>query len=80
MYFKLAGVIGDNLAIHTILGFIKSFSANYPCRFCQIYSKDINSTFTENSFLVRTPQSYNDNILENKQSSMGIAGPSVLSK
>ena len=33
LYFALAGFIGDNLASHTILGFLKSFSSNHPCRF-----------------------------------------------
>lgn len=30
----LAQITGDNLGIHSILGFLESFSANYFCRFC----------------------------------------------
>jgi len=40
VYFKLTIIIGDNLGLHSILGFIKSFSAIICCRFCKI-SKDM---------------------------------------
>lgn len=32
----LAQITGDNLSIHSILGFMESFSANYFCRLCLI--------------------------------------------
>lgn len=40
VYFKLALIIGDNLGLHSILGFVETFSANMYCRFCKV-SKDI---------------------------------------
>lgn len=36
VYFQLALIIGDNLGIHSIWGFVESFSAHYPYRFCSI--------------------------------------------
>lgn len=30
----VAQVTGDNLGLHTLLGYVQSFSANYFCRFC----------------------------------------------
>lgn len=32
----IAQVTGDNLGVHTLFGFVQSFSANYFCRFCLI--------------------------------------------
>lgn len=36
VYLKLALIIGDNLALHSTLGFVESFSANFPCRFRKV--------------------------------------------
>lgn len=44
VYFKLALIIGDNLGLHGILGFVESFSADKCCRFCKV-SKDISRKF-----------------------------------
>ncbi|CAD6226293.1 GSCOCG00011867001-RA-CDS, partial [Cotesia congregata] len=77
IYFSLAGVIGDNLAAHTILGFIGSFSANFPCRFCKIHRSDINSTFKESSCELRSEEIYKVDLEKNELSETGIAGPSV---
>ncbi|CAD6227244.1 GSCOCG00011948001-RA-CDS [Cotesia congregata] len=46
IYFSLAGVIGDNLAIHSMLGF------------CLINRADINSTFDESDCILRTDENY----------------------
>ena len=78
IYFSLAGVIGDNLAIHTILGFVKSFSANFPCRFCLINSKDITSIFKESSCQMRTKENYMEHLIKREPSGTGICGLSVL--
>ena len=34
LYGTVAQVTGDNLGLHTLLGYVQSFSANYFCRFC----------------------------------------------
>lgn len=36
IYGMLAQITGDNLGMHTIFGFLESFSAKYFCRFCLI--------------------------------------------
>jgi len=36
LYFDLGLIIGDNLGIHSIIGFTESFSSNYSCRICTI--------------------------------------------
>lgn len=34
LYFNVVLILGDNLGLNSILGFVESFSANYFCRFC----------------------------------------------
>ncbi|XP_022164877.1 uncharacterized protein LOC111029935, partial [Myzus persicae] len=38
--FELGLIIGDNLGVHSITGFVESFSSNYPCRMCKIKKED----------------------------------------
>jgi len=35
IYFALGLVLGDNLGLNLILGFVESFSANFYCRICR---------------------------------------------
>lgn len=79
IYFSLAGVIGDNLAVHSMLGFVGSFSSHYPCRFCLINRADINSTFDESNCILRTDENYKNDLLKSNPAETGIARPSVLS-
>lgn len=46
IHFDLALIVGDNLGLHSILGFVESFRANKFCRFCLIdYSKISGTSF-----------------------------------
>jgi len=36
IFFSLGLILGDNLGIHSILLFTKSFVSNFPCRFCKL--------------------------------------------
>ena len=38
IYFQCSLILGDNLGLNSIFGFVKSFSADYSCRMCKIYS------------------------------------------
>lgn len=40
VYFELGLVLGDNLGLNSILGFVSSFSANHYCRICRLYKDD----------------------------------------
>lgn len=44
--FYLANISGDNLGLHSILGFHESFASNYFCRFC-VTTKDLTKTDTK---------------------------------
>ncbi|KAF0693247.1 Uncharacterized protein FWK35_00033783, partial [Aphis craccivora] len=35
IFFSLGLIIGDNLGLHSVLGFTESFVSRYPCRFCK---------------------------------------------
>nr|XP_021333504.1 uncharacterized protein LOC108179166 isoform X1 [Danio rerio]XP_021333505.1 uncharacterized protein LOC108179166 isoform X2 [Danio rerio] len=47
LFGTIAQVTGDNLGMHTILGFMESFSALYFCRFCLVDKKTSQSVFSE---------------------------------
>ena len=38
--FKVANIIGDNLGLNGILGFLENFSANFYCRICKLHKSD----------------------------------------
>lgn len=43
----IAQVTGDNLGLHTLLGYVESFSANYFCHFCLIDKHTSQTVFTD---------------------------------
>jgi hypothetical protein len=77
LYFKLALVVGDNLGIHSLLGFVESFSANFPCRFCSINKMDLGNIFDENECNLRTKENYDESLKQNDSSKTGIKTESV---
>ena len=46
----LAQITGDNLGMHSILGFVESFSATHFCRFCVIDQSSALSVFGRPTF------------------------------
>lgn len=54
IYFKLSLVLGDNLGLHSILGFVESFRANIFCRFCYTPNSSIQTTLRESYCQMRT--------------------------
>ena len=76
--FLLAGVIGVNLAVHTILGFMRGFNANFPYRFCLTPSQDLNVTFKESEIFMRTTENYELDLAKKNPKETGVSGPSVL--
>lgn len=49
IHFYLTLILGDNLGIHSILGFSESFMANYPCRFCKCSKFECNNLVTQDN-------------------------------
>ena len=55
---SLAVVVGDNLASHSIGGFMESFSSFRSCRFCMVTRSDIQVSVSTAAFEVRSKASY----------------------
>ncbi|XP_039310574.1 uncharacterized protein LOC120358896 isoform X1 [Solenopsis invicta] len=59
IYFVLSLLLGDNLGLHAMCGFVESFRANYTCRFCKIHRNISQTTCLEDDYILRTRESYN---------------------
>lgn len=57
----IIAVIGDNLGMHSLGGFMESFNVRRPCRFCSIEKADLDNLNIANT-PKRTPASYNDQV------------------
>jgi len=53
MFFKLGLILDDNLGLHSILGFVESFVANYHCRFCKTHKKECHHQSIQNNNKLR---------------------------
>lgn len=72
IYFKLALIIGDNLELHGILGFVESFSADKCCRFCKV-SKNISQKLCiEDVTILRDKVNYAEDVTINNVTISGV--------
>jgi hypothetical protein len=76
----LSQLSGDNLGIHTILGFSEGFNANFPCRRCKMKKSECQVAIQEDHSRIRTITDYNNDILVGNLSLTGINFESVLNK
>ncbi|KAK0167681.1 hypothetical protein PV328_012431, partial [Microctonus aethiopoides] len=72
IYFKLALVLGDNLGVHSILGFTESFNSSTFCRFCLTKKEDIHQIFDESKCVLRSKINYATDLLKNNVKLTGI--------
>ena len=79
IYFRFAGVIGDNLGLHQVLGFVESFSANFPCRMCKSQRNETQHLTKENVQLLRNKENYAIDVTK-PTNETGINRESVLNK
>lgn len=70
--FCIAFIIGDNLGLHTILGFSESFRANFFCRFCKCHRNETQVLCYENVNLLRNESNYTLDLEVNDVSKTGI--------
>lgn len=80
IYFKLALVLGDNLGLHSILGFSEGFSGNSFCRFCHIKKNDRNNIFDEGECSLQTKENYDNDILKHDSTQTGIVNECIFHK
>lgn len=62
IYFQLTLILGDNLGLHSLLGFSESFRASFPCRFCLISFNDLNNFFLEDDLVLRNESNYAEHV------------------
>ena len=75
--FTVAQVVGDNLDLHGILGYIGSLSGNYMCRFCKADKSRVRSLTLEDPSLLRDRNSYEADLRTADSSKTGLKRDSV---
>lgn len=70
--FELGVILGDNLGIHSITGFVESFSSNYPCRMCKIKKEEMKKQCYVDIHLLRNWEQYNLDLIEGDVINSGI--------
>nr|XP_054757254.1 uncharacterized protein LOC129263367 [Lytechinus pictus] len=77
--FGVAQVVGDNMGVHGLLGFVESFSANFPCRHCKISRDEIQTQYIASSVL-RNEHNYMEDVAINDVSATGIRRNSIFNE
>lgn len=75
LYFVLALIVGDNLAVNGILGFTESFKANYFCRLCKASKEQCQNLCTSVSDFQRIKENYDRDVIASNVSNTGIKEP-----
>lgn len=76
----LAGVLGDNLGVNSLLGYVESFVANYCCRFCKASRDQIHFMSSEKAELMRDAGNYSQDLLKQDPSQTGIKEECVFNR
>lgn len=72
IYFECGLILGDNLGLNGILGFVESFNSGHPCRICLMSIEDIRKSTTEDERLLRNTTNYEQDVKKNDMSKTGI--------
>lgn len=80
IYFELVGILGDNLGVHNVTGFVGSFSANHFCRYCLMHKNDINNVHDESSCTLRDKSNYQAQIVIGNVTETGLTGECVFNE
>lgn len=80
IYFSLGLILGDNLGLHSLLGFLESFTANKPCHICNITKAESCFCTKENPDILRTVDDYAHDLNLNDSTETGIKEVCVFNK
>ncbi|XP_051172350.1 uncharacterized protein LOC127288755 [Leptopilina boulardi] len=80
IYFCLCSILGDNLGIHELLGFVRGFRANYPCRTCKVHRDILQKQTRADDQLLRNSENYQADCTTNNATETGIAEKCVFNK
>lgn len=72
IFFELGLILGDNLGLHSITGFVESFSSNFSCRNCKVNKNIMKHSFREDKALLRNMVNYTDDLRINNLSLTGV--------
>lgn len=70
--FSFGFILGDNKESNIVLSFIRSFRANYYCRYCRLRRTDMEKTSSEISEERRNRLNYFDDVLINDETKTGV--------
>lgn len=76
----MAQFLGDNLGIHSVMGFSESFKANFPCRRCKMHRSECQIAAVEDQSKLRTIHNYAEDLKINNLSQTGINFETVLNQ
>jgi hypothetical protein len=65
-------MLGDNLGLNEVLGYICSFRGNHPCRICRVRKEILQVQHTEDKALLRSAENYTLDQSENDATNTGI--------
>lgn len=80
LYGTICVLTADNLGIHSLCGYIESFSANKFCHFWMVDKTVAQSVFDEDDVERRTRENYQQHVRCNDPSSTGVKEDSCLNK
>ncbi|XP_058798086.1 uncharacterized protein LOC131668172 [Phymastichus coffea] len=76
VYFDIFNISGDNLELHTLLGFNESFNSKFPCRICYMSKEQCKTCVKENEKILRCTQTH---LLDVQQKSHGVRSENIFS-
>lgn len=62
VYFVLMGILGDNLGMNLLMGYVTSFNSLLYCRFCKLNKEECQKTIILDCKLNRTKESYTSDL------------------
>lgn len=80
LYGTICVLTADNLAVHSLCGYLESFSANRFCHFCLVDKRTAQSVFDEDKIEKRTRENYEQHVMLNDPSATGVKEDSCLNK
>lgn len=72
LYGTVCLLTADNLAMHSLCGYLESFSANKFCQFCMIDKKNARFRYDEDEVELCTKNNYQDHVSLNEPSTTGV--------
>lgn len=80
VFFILGLILGDNLGLNKLLGFVQSFNADKFCRACSRSKHEMKVDVSENSSFLRNKNTYDSDLQKNNVSETGIRTVCIFSE